>query len=212
MASLRWVTRNWGLKVSALLLALLFWALVRSESVARRQIAGVPVEVELRDADWRLARPPQPGSVEVTVTGPWRELLQLQGENTRVTVPIENVTDTTELRVLSTNWVNLDEDGGRVRIGGAFQGGGELPAANRVDIDSASVVHADALQVVTQKAHRFPDRKVVSRQKVIFHDGLFGHIQRHQQDGHRDTGSVFAGQAMHETGVAAGSRQVFQQL
>lgn len=37
-------------------------------------------------------------------------------------------------------------NGGRVRIGGAFQGGGELPAASRVEIDTASVVHADALQ------------------------------------------------------------------
>ena len=37
-------------------------------------------------------------------------------------------------------------NGGRVRVGGAFQGRGELPMANRVRVDTASVIHADAQQ------------------------------------------------------------------
>jgi YbbR domain-containing protein len=110
------VTNNLALKISALVLALIFWSLVRAESLARRPIAGVPVVVEVRDVDWRLARPPQPGSVEVTVSGPWRQLLQLRGENTRIVVPVEDVTDTTELRVLSRNWVHLDDEQGRIRV------------------------------------------------------------------------------------------------
>lgn len=116
MRLLHAITNNWALKLSALVLALIFWSLVRAESLARRPIPGVPVEVEIRDVDWRLARPPQPESVEVTVSGPWRQLLQLRGENTRIVVPVEDVTDTTELRVLSRAWVRLDDDGGRIRV------------------------------------------------------------------------------------------------
>ena len=116
MRFLHALAHNWTLKVSALVLALIFWSLVRSESLARRPIPGVPVEVEIRDVDWRLARSPQPDSVEVTVSGPWRQLLQLRGENTRVVVPVDEVTDTTELRVISRNWVQLDDDLGGIRV------------------------------------------------------------------------------------------------
>ncbi len=50
------------------------------------------------------------------------------------------------IRLASASVDASGSNGGRVRIGGAFQGGSELPAAQRVEVDTPSVVHADATE------------------------------------------------------------------
>jgi len=106
---------NWALKIAALLVALLLWSLVRAEEPFQRT-EWAPVQVEVADPDWQLARPPQPESVEVTFSGPFRDLWRIGAARPRVVVPVENVGDTTELRVLSGNWVKLEDDLVRIRV------------------------------------------------------------------------------------------------
>ncbi len=110
------ITHNWALKLAALVVALLLWSLVRAEEPFQRT-EWAPVEVEVADPDWQLAEPPQPDSVEVTFSGPFRDLWRVGAAHPRVVVPVETVSDTTELRVLSRNWVRLQQDDlGRTRV------------------------------------------------------------------------------------------------
>ncbi|MEJ2184889.1 MAG: YbbR-like domain-containing protein [Gemmatimonadota bacterium] len=109
------ITHNWALKLAALLVALLLWSLVRAEEPFQRT-EWAPVEVEVADPDWQLAEPPQPDSVEVTFSGPFRDLWRVGAARPRVIIPVQNVTDTTELRVLSGNMVRLQDDLGRTRV------------------------------------------------------------------------------------------------
>jgi YbbR domain-containing protein len=109
------ITHNWALKLAALLVALLLWSLVRAEEPFQRT-EWAPVEVEVADPNWQLAEPPQPDSVEVTFSGPFRDLWRVGGARPRVIVPVDNVKDTTELRVLSGSMVRLQDDLGRTRV------------------------------------------------------------------------------------------------
>lgn len=109
------IAHNWALKLVALVVALILWSLVRADEPFQRT-EWAPVEVQVTDPDWQLARPPQPDSVEVTFSGPFRDLWRVGAARPRVVVPVENVKDTTELRVLSGNLVRLQDDLGRTRV------------------------------------------------------------------------------------------------
>lgn len=109
------ITHNWALKLSALVVALLLWSLVRAEEPFQRT-EWAPVQVQVADPNWQLAEPPQPDSVEVTFSGPFRDLWRVGAARPRVVVPVDNVKDTTELRVLSGNMVRLQDDLGRTRV------------------------------------------------------------------------------------------------
>jgi YbbR domain-containing protein len=109
------ITHNWVLKLAALVVALLLWSLVRADEPFQRT-EWAPVVVEVADPDWQLAEPPQPDSVEVTFSGPFRDLWRVGAARPQVVVPVENVNDTTELRVLSGNLVRLQDDLGRTRV------------------------------------------------------------------------------------------------
>ncbi|HEX6938731.1 MAG TPA: YbbR-like domain-containing protein [Longimicrobiales bacterium] len=116
---MRWLvdllTRNWTIKLTALLLAVLLWTIVKSEELTRVPVENVPIEVALRDPGWMLASPPSPPTATVVFSGPLRELVRLAVARPRVVVPVDEVGDSIEVRQLRTGWVQLEGDLARTR-------------------------------------------------------------------------------------------------
>lgn len=102
----RFLTENWALKLAALGLAILLWLAVTANDEQRAAFQNIPVEVDLRDPDWRLDRV-EPAAVTVTVQGPRGELVDLGAQPPRIVLPVERVNDTTESQVVPTQWVQL---------------------------------------------------------------------------------------------------------
>lgn len=103
---IRFLTENWALKLAALGLAILLWLAITANDEQRTMFPSIPVEVDLRDPDWRLERV-EPAVVAVTVQGPRGELVELGGQPPRIVLPVERVNDTTESQVVPTQWVQL---------------------------------------------------------------------------------------------------------
>lgn len=105
------VTRNWRLKIAALALAVLLWVTMRlsDPSVSRLSIPGVEVRVEQLDPDWVLRGPPSPARVEMTVSGPYGELLRAAMAEPVVVIPLESVEQDDMVLGLASGWVrNVD--------------------------------------------------------------------------------------------------------
>jgi YbbR domain-containing protein len=113
---LRSLTKNWALKLAAVSLAVLLWMAVRAGTPRATTFRNIPVNVDLRDPDWRLAEPPQPPVVQVTVIGPTGELLTLAGQPPRIVLLVDRVTDTVETQVLPLQWVQLPRDVRQARV------------------------------------------------------------------------------------------------
>lgn len=99
------LTHNWQLKLTAVVLAFLFWAALRREQPYRYTFDNVPVRVLNDDGDWVLATSPDPPAVRVTFEGPGGELLQVASEPPEIQVRIEDVTDSTFIREILPNMV-----------------------------------------------------------------------------------------------------------
>ena len=72
----RTLTYNWRLKLAALALAVLIWAVVSAEQVTSQWIP-VRVDPVVRDPEFVVTSPAEPAMVSVQVTGPGRELWEL---------------------------------------------------------------------------------------------------------------------------------------
>lgn len=120
------LTRNWSLKLTALVLAVLLWTVVKSEELTRVSVGNVPIEVVLRDPGWILSAPPSPETATVIFAGPWRELVRLAVQKPRIIIPVDEVRDSVEVRQLRTGWVQLD--------------GGELSRLRTEDIRPGAVL------------------------------------------------------------------------
>src|SRR5690554_4786787 len=59
------------------------------------------------DAGWVMAEPPQPPTVTVVFRGPYRELLRAVSNEPVFNIPVQEVTDSVELRDLRTEWLRL---------------------------------------------------------------------------------------------------------
>lgn len=99
------LTNDLLLKITALFLAFLLWSLVKTDSQV--PIADIPIQVVNQDPGWVLDGLPEPATVQVTFSGPVRELFRVAAERPSVLVPIDDVSDTTEVVLLHTNWVAL---------------------------------------------------------------------------------------------------------
>jgi hypothetical protein len=86
------VTENWRLKLSALGLAVLVWAVVSAEQPTTQWIP-VRVEAQVRDPDFVLAGPPDPVQVQARFSGPGRELWELALDRPRLVLPVREVGD-----------------------------------------------------------------------------------------------------------------------
>lgn len=89
-----WITHNWALKLTALVLSLALWFAVRSETTTRATIDRVPVVVDLAAEGWVLEGSPTPDTVAVEFEGPVRELVSLRIDAPRIVVPVEAPEDT----------------------------------------------------------------------------------------------------------------------
>lgn len=106
------ITNNWQLKLTALVLAFLFWAALRREQPYSYTFPRVPVRVLNEDADWVLASSPDPAVVRVTLEGPGGELLQVASNPPEIRVPVANVTDSASMLELRSAWVHYPQQPG----------------------------------------------------------------------------------------------------
>jgi hypothetical protein len=106
-SAFRVLLHNWHLKLAALALAVLLWALVQTEPLSQETFAAVPVTVEVSDSFWTTARPPSPATVELRVGGPAREIIRLARDGTSVRVPIASVGSRDTVVALQPEWVEI---------------------------------------------------------------------------------------------------------
>jgi YbbR domain-containing protein len=100
---------NWRLKLSALGLSVLLWALVQSEPREAQTVGSVPVVVDVADTAWAASGPAQPGEVELRLSGPTGEIIRLSRAGTVLRVPIARVGSRDSLVTLRRDWVELGE-------------------------------------------------------------------------------------------------------
>jgi len=106
------ITRNWRLKLAALTLAVLLWITLRlsDDRVSRLEIPAVAVRVDQVASDWRLQGEPSPSTVDMTVTGPMRDLLRVAMAAPVVVVPLDSVPTEDLVLELAPDWVwNVDQ-------------------------------------------------------------------------------------------------------
>ncbi|MCG6989857.1 MAG: hypothetical protein LJF06_16990 [Gemmatimonadetes bacterium] len=108
----RALIHNWRLKLAALGLSVLLWALVQTEPRNAETLSAIPVDVMLTDTAWALAGPPQPRTVELRLSGPTGEIIRLAREGTAVRIPIGEVGSNDTTVTLHRDWVELGNDRG----------------------------------------------------------------------------------------------------
>ncbi|MDP2957441.1 MAG: hypothetical protein Q8N53_13540 [Longimicrobiales bacterium] len=128
--TLRSLVHNWRLKLTALGLSVLLWALVQTEPREAQTVDSVPVVVDVADTAWAATGAPQPGLVELRLSGPTGEIIRLSRAGTVVRVPIGVVGSVDTLVTLRRDWVQLGE-GSRLNVESLF------PAAVRVSFEPA---------------------------------------------------------------------------
>ncbi len=141
------VTHNGRLKLAALGLSVLLWALVQSDDGNAETFSAVPVVIEVADSAWTLAARPNPPSVEVRISGPVREMFRLAREGTVVRVPISEVGSADTLVALRRDWVAVVEGSG-VSVESV------LPSAVRLLFEPAT---ARVIPVSVRLRGRLPD-------------------------------------------------------
>lgn len=104
----RMITDSWELKLTALGLAILLWAAVRSEDPARFTMRNVPVQVRVTDGSWVQVAAPAPSNVTVEFRGPVRELLRLAFAQATLVIPAEDVEDTLEAYRPRQEWLEYE--------------------------------------------------------------------------------------------------------
>ena len=106
------IVHNWRLKLTALGLSVLLWALVQTEPRNAETVPGVPVVLEMSDTMWSPSGAPSPAAVELRLSGPAREIILLARTGTEVRVPVGEVGSQDTLITLRRDWVVLGEGSG----------------------------------------------------------------------------------------------------
>lgn len=106
------LVHNWRLKLSALGLSVLLWALVQTEPTNQETFSQVPVRVQIADTGWTTSGPPSPTTVEVRLGGPPREIIRLAREGTSIRIPVGAVGSRDTLITLRREWVQLGQRSG----------------------------------------------------------------------------------------------------
>lgn len=107
-------SRNWFLKLSAFVVALLLWIAVRAEAPSRQEFLGIPVEVELADPEWVVVGEPTPATVSLLMSGPSSELLAITVDRPTLVIPIDQVSAPDTTVPLRSAWVRFGERPGVV--------------------------------------------------------------------------------------------------
>jgi YbbR domain-containing protein len=108
----RVLLHNWHLKLAALGLAVLLWALVQTEPLSQETFAAVPVTVEVLDSSWTTAGLPSPATVDLRLGGPAREIIRLARDGTTLRVPVTAVGSRDTIIALQREWVDLGQRSG----------------------------------------------------------------------------------------------------
>lgn len=98
------VTKNWQLKAAALAMAVLLWTVPRFEGQSSQTLQNVPVTVDLSDLDWARVGEPSPPMVNVTVSGPARELIALGIDPPAVVIPMTDLSSGDTTVMLRPSW------------------------------------------------------------------------------------------------------------
>lgn len=109
--------RNWRLKITALALAVVLWVTMQltDDRIGRLTISGVDVRVEHVHRDWFLVQPPAPPAVEMSVTGPLRDILRVSMSRPTIEIRIDTVFREDSVLTLIPDWVT-DVDRSSVTI------------------------------------------------------------------------------------------------
>lgn len=102
------LVQHWRLKLSALGLSVLLWALVQTEPT-NQETFSVPVRVQIADTGWTTSGSPTPSSVEVRLAGPPREIIRLAREGASLVIPVQSVQSRDTLITLRREWVQLGQ-------------------------------------------------------------------------------------------------------
>ncbi len=108
----RVLVHNWRLKLTALGLSVLLWALVQTEPRSAETVPDVPLIVEVSDTAWTASQAPEPATVELRLSGPAREIIRLARRGTAIRIPIREVGSPDTVVVLRRDWVVLGEGTG----------------------------------------------------------------------------------------------------
>jgi len=108
----RVLLHNWHLKLAALGLSILLWALVQTEPLSQETFAAVPVVVEVLDSSWTTARAPTPATVDLRLGGPAREIIRLARDGAVLRVPVSSVGSRDTVIALQREWVDLGQRAG----------------------------------------------------------------------------------------------------
>lgn len=130
LPSPRALVHNWRLKLAALGLSVLLWALVQTEPREAQSVDAVPVVVDVADTAWAASGPAQPSTVELRLSGPTGEIIRLSRAGTVVRVPVARVGSADTLVTLRRDWVELGE-GSSLTVESLF------PSAIRVSFEPA---------------------------------------------------------------------------
>ena len=108
------LTRNWALKLTAVVLATLFWTINKEDRSF--EVNDIPIEVVLQDPGWTLVSPPAPATATVVFSGPMAELIRLGIDRPRIILVVDEVRDSTEFHPLQSRWVQVDADLRKTRV------------------------------------------------------------------------------------------------
>ena len=109
--------RNWRLKITALALALVLWVTMQltDDRIGLLSISNVEVRVEEVHRDWFLRQPPSPPAVEMSVTGPLRDILRVAMSRPVIVIRVDSVLREDSVLTLIPDWVT-DVDRSSVTI------------------------------------------------------------------------------------------------
>ena len=101
------LTRNWQLKLSALGLTVLLWTVPELGKEGSQVLENIPVKVQLNDPAWALMGEPFPASIQVTLSGPSRDLIALGLDQPSIVIPVDQVSASDTVVLLRNQWVRM---------------------------------------------------------------------------------------------------------
>ncbi len=109
--------RNWRLKITALALAVVLWVTMQltDDRIDGLTISSVQVRIEHVHRDWYLVQPPAPSAVEMSVTGPLRDILRASMSRPTIEIRVDTVFREDSVLTLIPDWVT-DVDRSSVTI------------------------------------------------------------------------------------------------
>ncbi|MEO5511377.1 MAG: YbbR-like domain-containing protein [Longimicrobiales bacterium] len=111
------MTRNWQLKLTAIVIAFLLWAAVQSGRPYRYRMTRVPVRVVNHDPEWVVSSDVSPAAVSIEFRGSFRDLLKLATAGVAIEVPVGDVSGRTAVYSLRSGWVDLGRASSDIEVG-----------------------------------------------------------------------------------------------